>query len=115
MEQLQKTVKEFIGWCRPRLGLEGRIRVILVNSDINHGGQNTFGYYDPQDKCIHVCVKDRHPIDVLRTLSHELVHRAQAQHQPLTGEDGATGSDIENEANALAGILMRLWNHDSRK
>ena len=42
-------------------------------------------------------------------LAHELVHVAQHQIMPLAANDGATGSDIENEANALAGILMRLW------
>jgi Zn-dependent peptidase ImmA (M78 family) len=46
----------------------------------------------------------------LRTLAHELVHLAQANFKELTPEDGVTGSDVENEANALAGILMRLWN-----
>lgn len=53
---------------------------------------------------------NRHPTDVLRTLSHELVHLAQSQIKPLSAADGVTGSDVENEANALAGILMRLWN-----
>lgn len=43
---------------------------------------------------------------------HELAHRAQAEIRPLTAQDGVTGSDIENEANALAGILLRLYNQD---
>ena len=110
MEHYQQECKKFLTWCRPRLGLQGRIHVILCNRDIQHGTQKTFGYYDPETHQIVISCKDRHPTDVLRTLAHELVHRAQAQQQELTAQDGETGSDIENEANALAGILLRLYN-----
>jgi len=49
----------------------------------------------------------RHPIDVLRTLAHELVHHKQREAgQELNGEDG---SNTENEANAKAGELMRKF------
>ena len=46
-------------------------------------------------------------MDVLRTLAHELVHWKQCQ----MGEelDGADGSDAENQANAVAGIIMRRF------
>lgn len=114
MNNYQKECREFIVWCRPRLGLTGKICVTLVNRDIQNGDQLTFGYYDPSDKKIVISIKDRHVTDCLRTLAHELVHRAQANFKDLTAEDGATGSDIENEANALAGILLRLWNQVDR-
>lgn len=110
MNDYQTQCKQFIIWCKPKLGLKEKIHVTLVNQDIQNGQQLTFGYYDPSNKKIVISIKDRHPTDCLRTLAHELVHLAQAQFKDLTHEDGATGSDIENEANALAGILMRLWN-----
>ena len=84
--------------------------MLLVDREIQNGNQKTFGYYDPTTHKIVISCKDRHPTDCIRTLAHELCHLAQAQIRPLTGADGITGSDIENEANALAGILMRLWN-----
>lgn len=110
MNHLVAEVKQFLSWCRPKLGLRGRIRVKLTMREIVHGRQATFGYYDPATKEIVVCIRDRHPTDCLRTLAHELVHLAQGSARPLTSEDGETGSDIENQANAVAGILMRLWN-----
>lgn len=110
MNPYVKICHDFVVWCKPRLGIQGPVRVRLVNRDIQNGHQKTFGYYDPRTKQIVVCIKDRHPTDVIRTLAHELVHRAQANIRELTAEDGATGSDIENQANALAGILLRLWN-----
>ena len=45
--------------------------------------------------------------DILRTLAHELVHRKQAEDGRLNITSGETGSDIENEANAQAGVLLR--------
>ena len=112
MHVYKQECEQFLRWCRPRLGLRGRIHVLLINRDIQHGRQRTFGYYDPKTKKIVVSCRDRHPLDVLRTLAHELAHRAQAEIRPLTAQDGITGSDIENEANALAGILLRLYNQD---
>jgi Zn-dependent peptidase ImmA (M78 family) len=114
MMEHKLSCEQFIAWCRPKLGLKGAIRVRLIQTPIQVGAQRSFGYYDPSDHQIVIQCADRHPTDVLRTLAHELVHMAQAQISPLTGEDGATGSDVENEANALAGILMRLWNSDTR-
>jgi hypothetical protein len=46
-------------------------------------------------------------VDVLRTLAHELVHAKQNELQLLTPDSGETGHDHENDANAIAGILMR--------
>ena len=45
--------------------------------------------------------------DVLRTLAHELVHHKQNELGKLNNDSGKTGSDVENEANVKAGILMR--------
>lgn len=112
MNSYEKICRDFIVWCRPRLNLTGAIRVRLVNRDIQNGSQKTFGYFDPRTQQIVVCIKDRHPTDVLRTLCHEIIHRKQSEFRELTAEDGATGSDIENQANALAGILLRLWNQE---
>jgi Zn-dependent peptidase ImmA (M78 family) len=86
-----------------------------VNRDIQNGSQKTFGYFDPRTQQIVVCIKDRHPTDCLRTLAHEMVHMAQGNIRELTADDGATGSDIENQANALAGILLRLWNQEPQQ
>ena len=34
-------------------------------------------YYDPNNKSITVYVTDRHPKDIMRSISHELVHHTQ--------------------------------------
>jgi Zn-dependent peptidase ImmA (M78 family) len=45
--------------------------------------------------------------DILRTLAHELVHRKQEEDGRLDINSGKTGSPIEDEANAMAGVLLR--------
>jgi len=65
----------------------------------------TFGTYNPSTDEIVIVKGNRHPVDVLRTLAHELIHHKQREDgKQLNGEDG---SDIENEANAMAGVLLR--------
>ena len=46
-------------------------------------------------------------LNIIRTLAHELVHRKQAEQGRIDTNSGDTGSPIENEANAMAGILLR--------
>jgi hypothetical protein len=66
--------------------------------------KSTFGQTSSKNRII-VNVENRHPIDALRTLAHELVH----YHQHITGIHGTgeTGSPAENEASARASIIMR--------
>jgi phage gp16-like protein len=46
----------------------------------------------------------------MRTLAHELCHYRQWSKDQLHDNSGDTGSDQENEANAVAGVIMRNWN-----
>ena len=74
-----------------------------------HSASNptTFGYFDPETDHIVIVLDGRHPMDIMRTLAHELVHYKQRLKNKLHNDSGETGSEHENEANAAAGILMR--------
>ena len=83
---------------------------IKLHKHVDAGnGQPTFGAYNPNNGEINLALADRHPTDILRTLAHELVHFAQGQRNELHDNSGDTGSDHENEANAIAGIIMRIF------
>ena len=58
-----------------------------------------------------IMTKNRHPMDIFRSVAHELVHHKQNEDGRLghSSEEGSTGSDIENEANAMAGVVMRHY------
>jgi predicted nucleotidyltransferase len=69
--------------------------------------QPSFGAYVPSKHHISVNPSNRNIVDVLRTLAHELVHAKQNEMGLLQPDSGETGSEHENDANAIAGILMR--------
>jgi len=71
---------------------------------------HSFGGYQPGAEHITITVKNRHIMDVCRTLAHELVHYSQDLKKELEDDEaGATGSPQENEANARAAVIMRNW------
>ena len=77
---------------------------------IDSGNQPSFGMYSVEDKMLHVALKNRHPVDILRTVAHELVHFKQDMLGELNDESGATGSPEENQAHEIAGVIMRHFN-----
>ena len=68
-------------------------------------------------KEIFVVTDNRLTADILRTLAHEMVHRKQDELGLVRNEikDGADGSPIENQAHAVAGILMREYGRINKK
>ena len=104
-----RIIGEFIKFAKDRL----RLISIPFNIKLVKDGEfattfKSFGGFDPVNNDMFIYVTNRSTPDILRTLAHELVHLKQRQDGYIGGpEDGATGSDIENEANAAAGILLR--------
>lgn len=105
----KKTIiDKFIQFVVDNLSLEIPFKVILTKDkkDIP-----TTAVYYPDDNIIKVYIKNRALVDVLRSISHELTHHKQNQlgeleNNPNAGDDG---SPIENEANAKAGELIRIF------
>ena len=73
--------------------------------------EGSFGGYNPSTNEISVSTKGRHPMDIYRTLAHEMIHHKQNLEGRIkdVAKEGSTGSDIENEANAHAGVIMRNY------
>lgn len=71
----------------------------------------TSAYYDIVNKVVCVYIKDRAIMDIMRSIAHELVHHHQNERGDLKGhaDEGADGSIIENEANAKAGEIIRVF------
>jgi ribosomal protein S18 acetylase RimI-like enzyme len=93
---------DFVRFCVNRLGIESMPKMHLVDQLEDN---NSFGVFYPDRNESHIATSGRHPIDVMRTVAHELVHARQRELKDQL--DGATGSEDENQANALAGVLMR--------
>jgi hypothetical protein len=105
-----KTIKKFIGFAINELGIQKLPTGITLSRDNSKAKENhTFGTFNPNNDKIWLYVKNRNMADILRTLAHELVHRKQAEDGRIDMNSGETGSEIENEANAHAGVLLRKF------
>lgn len=103
------NVSDFVNFAKDFLGIDDGVKVELAfekTPDLR-----TTAYYHNSDRRVKVYVKDRAKIDIMRSIAHELVHHKQNMDGRLTDPeiDGADGSPMENEANSLAGIIMRKW------
>jgi hypothetical protein len=100
----KRDCREFLAFCQDYLKLN---RVPSIEwRGLDWSRENgSFASWSPSG--IIVVDEGRHPMDWMRSLAHELVHHGQWER----GEelDGSTGSRCENEANAEAGAIMRLW------
>jgi hypothetical protein len=100
---------KFLPICMKELNLKKLPKIKLVKF-VNDQDQPTFGRFENEKVLITLGLAGRHPLDVLRTLAHELVHFKQLTKNELNHNSGETGSPEENEANAIAGVIMRHWN-----
>ena len=102
------TIGEFIKFAAKNLGIQNLPGSLTLSYDNKQAqDKRTFGFFDPHDKKIWIYVKNRNMADILRTLAHELVHRKQEEDGKLDIKSGETGSPIEDEANSVAGVLLR--------
>jgi hypothetical protein len=103
-------VQDFIQHVTAELGIDPAPEIHLHTDPAWSEQNQSFGRYDPESHTLNVSMPNRHVMDVLRTVAHELVHCSQnQQHSQLPADAGETGSDWENDANARAGIIMRDW------
>ena len=103
-------VQEFIQHVVSELGIDPVPNIKLHIEPEWSTNNHSFGRYDPDTHTLNVSMPNRHILDVLRTVAHELVHCSQhQQHRNMPDDAGETGSPWENDANARAGIIMRDW------
>ena len=92
-------------------------KVKIISND-EENASNLLGitaYYNPNDKSITLYTKDRHPKDICRSFTHEMVHHEQNLEGRLnninttnTNEDGAL-PEIEREAYEKGNMMLRNW------
>ena len=101
-------IREFIKYVIKELKLESSgAEIILSSKNEDAKRYRSFGGFTPDTKEIWIYIGNRNLADILRTLAHELVHQKQNQDGRIDYESGETGSEIENEANSMAGVLLR--------
>ena len=93
---------------------------VKLHKDEQEGLYIKTGYYDPENKKVHLFINDRHPKDVLRSFTHEMIHHSQNLSGQLVGYKGETldGDGIlqklESEAYLKGNIYFRKWTEELR-
>ena len=101
--------KDFLPLAMEVLEID-RLPEMRFEPELNTGQQPSFGMYVNGDNILFVALKNRHPVDILRTVAHELVHFRQDIQGELNDQSGQTGSPEENQAHEVAGVIMRHFN-----
>jgi len=108
-DQLKKILHRFYKSCVSKLELEDPPRLRLETTPDWSRENGSFGQYDPETNTLILATSGRHVLDILRTMAHEMTHRQQDEKSPLPADAGETGSPWEDQANAMAGRIMRQW------
>lgn len=109
MTKDKELIKDFIKHCKKELGIQSLPYIKLIADKSWVMERRSFGEYSVDENTVYVYYLDRNTADVLRSLAHELTHHRQQELGMIEADSGKTGSDIENEAHAFAGIIMREY------
>ena len=104
-------VKQFVSYCALHLKIKKPINITLSVEKL--GDVPTAGHFDPQTREIVVAVKNRAIADCLRTIAHELTHMKQLDNGVVFPTEDADLQPYEDEANIMAGRLVRFFGRDN--
>jgi hypothetical protein len=116
---ISPMIKQFLPFAQERMGFRDPPKLFLRGDTQN--ANNPLGktaFYDPQAKSVTLYITDRHPKDVMRSLSHELVHHSQNCRGDFSGVgemgEGYAQNDehlreMEREAYETGNMCFRDW------
>lgn len=108
-EQFIEMFDKFLPLAMEIIGLKSLPKMVFM-TDIDSESQPTFGQYINDEHVLYIALSNRHPVDILRTVAHELTHYRQDLNNELHDNSGRTGSPQENQAHAVAGVVLRQFN-----
>ena len=119
VDGFEEMIQSLVGFSQDRFGFKNPPS-LFINSDPENAA-NVLGktaYYDPTKIEIHVYADQRHPKDILRSISHELIHHKQNLDGQLGGDhyhgEGYAQKDthmrdMEKQAYLNGNMCFRDW------
>lgn len=133
-EILREHLGEFILYMKSKGIVTHPLPKLVINKAPQHHTPitNPTAHYDPQKRCIMLYVHGRHPKDVMRSFSHEMIHHDQNMNGLMgieyTGRDQYSGLSnikyaqsnshlrgLEKDAYLRGNMLFRDWTDTSKK
>jgi hypothetical protein len=104
----EEIVGNFLDFCQDNLGYRTPASVELVT---DRDKLVTLASYNLNDSSVRVYSKNRALADILRSIAHELVHHKQLEDGRIDVNNPPqdVGGEIEDEANAVAGQLVKAF------
>mgnify|MGYP003665627765 FL=1 len=125
MDKFRPLLKSFLPFVRQKMGFDRPVSIHFVSDPEN--SENMLGktaHYDPGADSVSIYTDQRHPKDILRSLSHELVHHTQncrgdLDQNPHMGEDyfqhDEYMKEMEREAYENGNMVFRDWEEKYKK
>lgn len=104
-ENFENIVHNFLSFAKKELSIRELPKIHFVDGPKFAKRIAAFGQI--KDNRIVIDIQNRQAMDILRTVAHELTH----YRQHLKGQNGSghAGAPTENEANRLAGTIVRKF------
>ena len=99
---------EFVVFCEKMLPIENGYVIKVVTDRKKHGIGTTAAYMVGGNEC-RIYAKNRAFVDVLRSVAHEMTHMMQDEQGMIDGPIQDAGGFHEDQANAKAGELIKLF------
>ena len=104
-DHFEKIVHNFLPFAKRELNIKELPKIHFIDNPKFAKRIAAFGQI--KDNRIVIDIQGRQTMDILRTLAHELTH--YRQHTKGKNGSGHAGAPTENEANKLAGTIVRKF------
>ena len=125
-EEFDQNLANLYLYLKRELKLKNEPKVVLDSDQKNADRMlGKTGYFNDSEQSIHLFITDRHPKDILRSFSHEVIHFWQHENDKLSqsnektlgptyAQDDPVMRKMEKQAYLLGNILFRDW-EDQKK
>ena len=117
--EIEDLIQDLFTFSRERFGFKNPPVLNLVSDESNTSPLGKTAHYDPNNMSITIYVDGRHPKDIMRSFSHELVHHRQNENGMFNNLQGDNGSGyaqsnphlrkMEKEAYLQGNMCFRDW------
>ena len=119
ISEIEDLIQDLFTFSRKRFGFKNPPVLNLVSDESNTSPLGKTAHYDPNNMSITIYVDGRHPKDIMRSFSHELVHHRQNENGMFDNLQGDSGDGyaqsnphlrkMEKEAYLQGNMCFRDW------
>jgi hypothetical protein len=125
LAEMKPFLQSFLPFAQKEMGFNRPVDISFISDPKN--SEKVLGktaFYDPNTFSVSVYTDQRHPKDIMRSLSHELVHHAQNcrgefDKKPEIGEGyfqvDTHMRNMEREAYEVGNMCFRMWEETYKK